>query len=110
MMRKHISIDQLKIGMKVEKLDRSWLATPFLRHRFTITSSEQIAQLQASGVRQLDIEADDAGQDSGSIAPAMSGETEISTPISPTPKPEPATIPFAEEFNMPWKTFGWVVH
>ena len=56
---KRISIDQLKIGMKVEKLDRSWLATPFLRHRFTITSSEQIEQLHASGVQQLDVDADD---------------------------------------------------
>ena len=105
MMRKRISIDQLKIGMKVEKLDRSWLATPFLRHRFTITSSEQIAQLQASGVRQLEVEADDAGQDSGSIAPAMSAEAEISTPISPTPKPEPATIPFAEELPAAKQTY-----
>ena len=55
-MRKRISIDELKIGMKVEKLDRSWLATSFLRHRFTITSSEQITQLYASGVRQLEVE------------------------------------------------------
>jgi hypothetical protein len=29
-MRKRISIDQLKVGMKVERLDRSWLATPSL--------------------------------------------------------------------------------
>lgn len=105
MMRKRISINQLKIGMKVEKLDRSWLDTPFLRHRFTITSSEQIAQLQASGVRQLDIEADDACQDSCSIAPAMSAEAEISTPISPTQKPEPATIPFAEELPAAKQTY-----
>jgi hypothetical protein len=28
--RKRISSDELKIGMKVEKLDRSWLAAPFL--------------------------------------------------------------------------------
>ena len=105
MMRKRISIDQLKIGMKVEKLDRSWLATPFLRHRFTINSSEQIAQLQASGVRHLEVEADDACQDSGSIAPVMSAEAEISTPISPTPKPEPATIPFAEELPAAKQTY-----
>lgn len=104
-MRKRISIDQLKIGMKVEKLDRSWLATPFLRHRFTITSSEQIAQLQASGVRQLDVEADDGCQNSDSIAPAMPAEAEISMPISPTPKPEPATIPFAEELPAARQTY-----
>jgi HD-GYP domain-containing protein (c-di-GMP phosphodiesterase class II) len=87
-MRKRISIDQLKIGMKVEKLDRSWMATPFLRHRFTITSSEQIAQLQASGVRQLDVETDDACEESGSCASDLPAKVEES---------EPADIQFAEE-------------
>ena len=96
-MRKRISIDQLKIGMKVEKLDRSWLATPFLRHRFTITSSEQIEQLHTSGVQQLDVDIDDAHQDSGSFVSAMPAEAEISQPIPPTLKPEPSPIPFAEE-------------
>lgn len=96
-MRKRISIDQLKIGMKVEKLDRSWLATPFLRHRFTITSSEQIEQLHASGVRQLDVDADDAYQDPISFEPAMPAGAETSQPISAPPEPEPSTIPFAEE-------------
>jgi HD-GYP domain-containing protein (c-di-GMP phosphodiesterase class II) len=96
-MRKRISIDQLKIGMKVERLDRSWLATPFLRHRFIITSSEQIDQLQASGVRQLDVDADDACQDSGSFVPAVPTEAEISHPIPLTLEPKPATIPFSEE-------------
>lgn len=96
-MRKRISIDQLKIGMKVEKLDRSWLATPFLRHKFTITSSEQIKQLHASGVQLLDVDTDDAYQDSGSFVPAMAAEAETPQPISPPPEPEPSTIPFAEE-------------
>ena len=95
-MHKRISIEQLKIGMKIEKLDRSWLATPFLRHRFTITSSEQIQQLRASGVQQLDVDADDACQDSGSFVPAMPA-AEISQPISPPLEPELPAIPFAEE-------------
>ena len=98
-MRKHISIDQLKIGMKVEKLDRSWLATPFLRHRFTITSLEQIAQLQASGVQQLDVEADDACQNSDTSAPVMPAQTETSQPRSSTPESDPPAIPFAEELQ-----------
>lgn len=97
MMRKRISIDQLKIGMKVEKLDRSWLATPFLRHRFTITSSEQIEQLHASGVQQLDVDADDVYQDSGSFVQVMAGKAEPSQPISPPQEPEPSPIPFAVE-------------
>jgi len=96
-MQKRISIDQLKIGMKVEKLDRSWLATPFLRHRFTITSAEQIKQLHASGVTQLDVEVDDVCQDTGSFIPARPAETETFPSISSTLEPEPATTPFAEE-------------
>jgi putative nucleotidyltransferase with HDIG domain len=96
-MQKRIFIDQLKIGMKVEKLNRSWLATPFLRHRFTITSAEQIKQLHASGVTQIDVEVDDVCQDTGSFMPARPAETETFPSISSTLEPEPATTPFAEE-------------
>jgi putative nucleotidyltransferase with HDIG domain len=96
-MGKRISIDQLKIGMKIEKLDRSWLATPFLRHRFTITSAEQIEKLRASGVKQLDVDADDADQDSGSFVPAMLAEDETSQQLSPPLDPKSFAIPFTEE-------------
>jgi HD-GYP domain-containing protein (c-di-GMP phosphodiesterase class II) len=96
-MRKRISIDQLKVGMTVEKLDRSWLATPFLRHRFRITSSDQIQQLYASGVQHLDVEVDSADLDSGSLMPAMPAEAQLSQPIAPPLELEPSTIPFAEE-------------
>jgi len=96
-MCKRISIDQLKVGMKVKKLDRSWLATPFLRHRFTITSQEQIEQLHASGVQQLDVEADGTDLDFGSLIPAMPAEAQPSQAIAPPLQPEPSPIPFAEE-------------
>jgi putative nucleotidyltransferase with HDIG domain len=96
-MRKRISIDQLKVGMKVEKLDRSWLATPFLRHRFTITSAEQIEQLHASGVQQIDVDVHDDRQESGSLVPPMPVEAEASPPILPSPETELSAIPFAEE-------------
>ncbi|WP_462076253.1 HD-GYP domain-containing protein [Nitrospira sp. CMX1] len=52
-MNKRIGIDELKPGMLVEQLDRSWLNTPFFRHKMTITSANQIAQLKACGVRTL---------------------------------------------------------
>ncbi|MDP1946070.1 MAG: DUF3391 domain-containing protein [Nitrospirota bacterium] len=96
-MRKRISIDQLKIGMKVEKLDRSWLATPFLRNRFTITSSEQIAKLHASGVQQLDVETDESDQDPTPGLSVTSVVAEMPEPLSATMKPEISTVPFAEE-------------
>src|SRR5262249_43165507 len=94
---KRISIDELKIGMKVEKLDRSWLATPFLRHRFTVTSSEQIDQLHASGVQQLDIEAEDTNQNPDSIVWSNSAEADTSQPTAPPLEVEPSSVPFAEE-------------
>ncbi len=96
-MRKRISIDQLKVGMKVARLDRSWLATPFLRHRFTITSAEQIEQLHASGVQQIDVNVHDDGQEPCSLVPAMPMGTEASVPIPPAPDTELSAVPFAEE-------------
>ena len=97
MMRKRISIDQLKVGMKVEKLDRSWLATPFLWHRFTITSAEQIEQLYASGVQQIDVDVHDDCQELCAFVPAVPVGPEASLPIPRTLETEPSTIPFAEE-------------
>jgi len=41
--------------MRIEKLDCSWFATPFFRHRMAVTSMEQIEQLKACGVTMLDI-------------------------------------------------------
>lgn len=52
-MTKRIGIDDVRPGMQIEQLDRSWLETPFLRHKMTITSREQIAQLKACGVRTV---------------------------------------------------------
>ncbi|HJT18929.1 MAG TPA: HD-GYP domain-containing protein [Nitrospira sp.] len=57
-MKKHISIDQLAVGMKIIKLDKSWTETPFLRHRMRVTTIEQIDALRACGVKRLDVEID----------------------------------------------------
>ena len=57
-MKKWIGIGQLQPGMRVERLDRSWLASPFFRHRMAITSSEQIEQLKAFGVQTVEVAID----------------------------------------------------
>ena len=54
-MTKRIGIDELRPGMRIERLDRSWLATPFLRHRMVVASAEQIEQLRSCGVRTLEV-------------------------------------------------------
>jgi HD-GYP domain-containing protein (c-di-GMP phosphodiesterase class II) len=112
-MKKRISIDQLKVGMKVEKLDRSWLATPFLRHQFTIISSEQIEQLYASGVQQLEVETQDTDHDSVSFVPVMPTEAAMSDSMVPPVDSEPSTVPFAEELpaaRQVYKAAKLIVH
>lgn len=84
-MRTRISIDQLKIGMKVEKLDCSWLVTPFLRNKFTVTSAQQIEQLVAIGVRELDVTVEEVSQ-KGSASPVAS---------DPGPQPVSEAVPQA---------------
>lgn len=91
--------------MKVEKLDCSWLATPFLRHRFTITSSEQITQLHASGVQQLDVETSESDQDVTPCLPAAAVAAEPPQPTLPATKPEILAIPFAEELPEAMKVY-----
>ncbi len=81
-MRKHISIDELSVGMKVLKLDKSWAETPFLRHRMRVTAVQQIEALRACGVRVLDVETDDA---------------EVRRDPDPAPDPPPGQPPLPSE-------------
>ena len=55
-MRKTIPLDQLTIGMTIVGMDKSWLATPFLRHRVRITRRDQIDKLKRVGVRFVEVE------------------------------------------------------
>jgi putative nucleotidyltransferase with HDIG domain len=59
-MRKTIPLDQLTIGMTVVGMDRSWLETPFLRHRVQITRRNQIDKLKKAGVRFVDVEGEES--------------------------------------------------
>ncbi len=87
--------------MKVEKLDRSWLATPFLRNKFTITSAQQIKQLSASGVQQLEVDMDAASQEVSSCTPALAASDEVPQPASPpTIESEPPATTFTEELRV----------
>lgn len=82
MSAKRIAITELKVGMFVVGVDRSWLDTPFLRHRFLIKSEEEIARLQESGIREVTID------------PALGLDTEDASPASsPEPPSRPDTGP-----------------
>ena len=92
-MQKRIHIDELRPGMLVEKLDRSWLDTPFFRHKMTITSSDQIAQLKASGVRTLvvNIEEEQTPHETAHAEPDIASDPVFTAPES-VAAPSSATL------------------
>ena len=84
--------------MHIEKLDRSWLSTPFFRHKITITSPEQIVQLKACGVQTLIVKVDTVEVEAVPEPAAEPERTE--TPVEPVAKaeiPAPQPVPFDEE-------------
>ncbi len=56
MSQKTIPIHTLTIGMYVCGIDRPWMETPFLRHRFTIKTQDQIEKLKECGVKNITID------------------------------------------------------
>jgi putative nucleotidyltransferase with HDIG domain len=97
-MKKRIGIDELQPGMLIEKLDRSWLNTPFFRHKMTITSHQQIAQLKACGVRTLlvSFNAEEIGN-TPEVKPDIDIGANTARPAIADTASIPAIVPFEEE-------------
>ena len=53
---KRIPTASVQVGMYLCGIDRSWLETPFLRHRFLIKSSTDIAKLHQCGIQEITID------------------------------------------------------
>lgn len=81
-MRKTIPLEKLSIGMCVVGMDRSWLETPFLRHRIRITGPDQILKLKHAGVRFVEVESDEGESDI--IEPFPLKEPSASLPSDPS--------------------------
>ncbi|THJ20227.1 MAG: DUF3391 domain-containing protein [Nitrospira sp. CG24D] len=56
MAHRTIPLSDLKVGMYLIGVDRSWLHTPFLRHKFEISAQSEIDTLRASGIAQVTID------------------------------------------------------
>ncbi|HNA28152.1 MAG TPA: DUF3391 domain-containing protein, partial [Nitrospira sp.] len=56
MAHRPITIDALRIGMHVAKLDVAWFRSPFMRHSFLIRTDEQIEKLRRAGIKHLSID------------------------------------------------------
>lgn len=53
---KTIPIEQLKVGMFIVGMDRSWFQTPFFSHRWLLKRDEDLARLKASGIKEVTID------------------------------------------------------
>ena len=96
-MTKQIGIDELQPGMLIEQLDRSWLSTPFFRHKMTITSHQQIAQLKACGVQTLVVRIDAVEvQEVPVLEPELADDSECPRSRKNAVSASPV-VPFEEE-------------
>ena len=95
-MKKRISIQDLRPGMYITGMDRSWFKTPFLRHKWTIKREDEIALLRSYGIQEVQIDTD-KGCDLPEVTDLhpTSGEDDpsLETPSPPTsfglgPNPE----------------------
>jgi len=79
MAKKNILISSVTVGMYICGVDRSWLDTPFLRHRFLIRSTAELTKLQQCGIQIITIDTE-RGLDDTSNTETEPQETAQATP------------------------------
>ncbi len=57
-MLKELDVNELKVGMYVHDLGRSWLNHPFVSASFKLESKQQIRQMQDAGINRIIIDTD----------------------------------------------------
>lgn len=99
MAQRRIPLHELKVGMYVIGIDRSWLLTPFLRHHFRVRDSADIESLRRAGVAEVTIDAEQglAAEPSVDLRPALPSEapdshTTSSQGASPSPIEGPVVL------------------
>lgn len=65
-MIKKVRVEDLIIGVYIAKIDENWFSTPFLRHKFKITSEKQIQTLQDHDIKAVWID-DQQGLDPSDV-------------------------------------------
>jgi len=95
MTTKTISIDQLRVGMYVAKIDLSWFQSPFIRRSLLIEQTIQIEKLRRAGAQHLiiDLSRGNAVETSMDLDPPVSPHVLTLTPQAPPSKsvPKPLT-------------------
>lgn len=95
--RKKISVDQLRIGMRVSKLDRPWLDTPFLMQGFTIEDSSD-ARVVAQYCEHVWVDLD-------YVQPASSHSSSEGSASAAPHDPAAYEIPVEEEYKRTHENF-----
>ena len=106
-MRRRISIDQVRVGMKIVRMDRSWLRTPFLSHSMVIKEEREIQQLRSAGIRQVEIDDSTAGETSiieDADPPLATAQTQGDSGDQEAAE-QSCTIPFEEELPLARRTY-----
>ena len=102
-MKKRIPLRQLRVGMYLAGIDCSWFRTPFLKHRFLVTTEEQIHRLRRSNIQAVDIDPS-RGLDTTSLPIAEDTLHRIglltSTQVPPTPEAPRSLEILAQELTI----------
>ncbi len=94
MATKTISIDQLRVGMYVAKIDLSWFQSPFLRRSLLIEDAIQIDKLRRAGSQHIviDLSRGDDVETSIDLDQPLSSQAITLTPQTPPSKPIPKPL------------------
>ncbi len=90
MSQQEIFIDKVKVGMYLVGIDVSWMKSPFLKHRFMISTNQQINSLKKIGVKKITIDTDKSSISESSDAPP---------PVAVAPRKVIKPSPFAKELD-----------
>ena len=98
MAQRTIPLTRLVVGMYLIGVDRSWLQTPFLRHKFKITDQSEIEALRRAGIAEVMIDTeqglDVVDHESPPSALVETVLAESSAPLHPN-------APFAASSSLP---------
>ncbi|TKB73311.1 MAG: DUF3391 domain-containing protein [Nitrospira sp.] len=84
MAQRTIPLTRLIVGMYLIGVDRSWLQTPFLRHKFKIKVQSEIEALRRAGITEVTIDTEQ-GLDVVDLEPSRSALVETVLVESPSP-------------------------
>ena len=92
MAQRTIPLARLIIGMYLIGVDRSWLQTPFLRHKFKIKDQMEIEALRHAGVAEVTI---DIEQGLDIVDHELSPSASVETVLVESPAPVQPSAPLA---------------